>query len=77
MLFSRSEIKEKGLKLLEMVFKFLSSGRCKAENGVAVIVPKWLTFPVEGVERFSDRVMKVNIMRCSLEGSILLFSTGW
>ena len=29
---------------------------------MGVIVAKWLTFPVVGLERFNDRVMKVNIM---------------
>ena len=43
-------------------FKFLWSGGCKAENGVAVIVANWLIGKVAGVERFNDRVMKVNIV---------------
>ena len=43
-------------------FKFLWSGGCKAENGVGVIVANWLIGKVVGVERFNDRVMKVNII---------------
>ena len=43
-------------------FKFPWSGGCKTENGVDVIVAKWLIGKVVGVERFNDRVMKVNII---------------
>ena len=42
--------------------KFLWSRGCKAENGVGVIVANWLIGKVVGVERFNDRVMKVNIV---------------
>ena len=45
-----------------VVFKFLWSEGCKAENGVGVIVANWLTGKVVGVERFYDRVIKVNIV---------------
>ena len=43
-------------------FEFLWSGGCKAKNGVGVIVPNWLIGKLVGVERFNDRVMKVNIV---------------
>ena len=43
-------------------FKLLWSGGCKAENGVGVIVANWLIEKVVGVEKFNDRVMKVNII---------------
>ena len=43
-------------------FKFLWSGKCKEENDVGVIVVNWLIGKVVGVERFNDRVMKVNIV---------------
>ena len=43
-------------------FKFLWFGGCKAENGVGVIVANWLIGKFVGVERFNDRVMKVNIV---------------
>ena len=43
-------------------FKFLWSEVCKAENSVGVIVANWLIGKVVGVERFNDRVMKVNIV---------------
>ena len=43
-------------------FKFLWSRGCKAENGVGVIVANWLMEKVVEVERFNDRVMKVNII---------------
>ena len=43
-------------------FKFLGSRRCKAENGVNVIVANWLIGKVVGVETYNDRVMKVNIV---------------
>ena len=43
-------------------FKFLWSGGCKADNGVGVLVTEWLIGKVVGVERFNDRVMKVNIV---------------
>ena len=38
------------------------SGGCKTENGVGVIVANWLIGKVVGVERFNDRLMKVNIV---------------
>ena len=43
-------------------FKFLWSRDSKAENGVGVTVANWLIGNVVGVERFNDRVMKVNIV---------------
>ena len=43
-------------------FKFLWSGGRKAEDGVGVIIANWLIGKVVGVERFKDRVMKVNIV---------------
>ena len=43
-------------------FKFPWSGGCKTENSVDVIVAKWLIGKFVGVERFNDRVMKVNII---------------
>ena len=41
-------------------FKFLWSGAYKGQNGVGVIVANWLIGKVVGVDRFNDRVMKVN-----------------
>ena len=43
-------------------FKFLWSGSSKAVNGVGVIVANWLVGKIVEVERYSDRVMKVNIV---------------
>ena len=43
-------------------FKFLWSGGCNVENGVGVLVANWLSMKVMRVERFNDRVMKVNIV---------------
>ena len=37
-------------------------GRCKAENGVGIIAANWLIGKVVGVDRFNDRVKKVNII---------------
>ena len=54
--------KGQGAKMIGNGFKFLWSGVCKAENGVGVIVANWLIVKVAGVERFNDRVMKVNIV---------------
>ena len=52
--------KEQGAKMIGNGFKFLWSGGCKAENGVGIIIANWLIGTVLGVERFNDRVMKVN-----------------
>ena len=49
-----------GTKMIRNGFKFLWSGDCKAENGVGVTVANWLIGKVVGVERFNDRVNKVN-----------------
>ena len=54
--------KDQGAKMIGNGFKFLWSGGCKAENGVSVIVVSWLIWKFVGVERFNDRVMKVNII---------------
>ena len=58
------EVRWKGqrAKMIGNGFKFLWSGGCKAVNGVGVIVANWLIGKFVGVERFSDRVMKVNIV---------------
>ena len=53
--------KARWAKMIGNGFKFLWSRGCKAENGVGVIVANWLIGKVVGVERFNDRVMKVNI----------------
>ena len=42
-------------------FKVLWSEGCKAENGVGVIAADCLLGKVVGVEKFNDRVIKVNI----------------
>ena len=54
--------KGQGAKMIANGFKFLWSGGCKAENDVGVIAANWLTGKVVAVERFNDRVMKVNIV---------------
>ena len=55
--------KGQGAKMIGNGFKFLWSGGRKAENNVGVIVVNWLMGKVVvGVERFNDRVMKVNII---------------
>ena len=41
-------------------FKFLWNGAYKGQNGVGVIVANWLIGKFVGVDRFNDRVMKVN-----------------
>ena len=43
-----------------MILNFFGVG--VAENGVSVIVANWLIGKVVGVERFNNRVMKVNII---------------
>ena len=48
--------------MTENSFKFLWIGDWKAENGVGVMVANWLIGKIVGVERFNDRVMKVNIV---------------
>ena len=40
------------------ICKFFWSGSCKAKNGMGVIIANWLIGKV--VERYNDRVMKVN-----------------
>ena len=54
--------KRQGAKIIGNDFNFLWSGGCNAENSVGVIVPIWLIGKVVGVEKFNDRVMKVNIV---------------
>ena len=54
--------KGQGVKMIGNGFKFLWSGGCKAKNCVGVIVANWLIGKVVVVERFNDRVMKVNIV---------------
>ena len=54
--------KGQGAKMIGNGFKLLCSGGCKAENGVGVMVANWLIGKVAAVERFNDRVIKVNII---------------
>ena len=54
--------KGQGARMIGNGFKFLWSGSSKAVNGVSVIVANWLIEKIVQVERYSDRVMKVNIV---------------
>ena len=54
--------KGQGARMIGNGFKFLWSGSSKAVNGVGVIVANWLIGKIVEVERYSDRVMKVNIV---------------
>ena len=54
--------KLQGAKMIGNGFKFLWSGGCNVENGVGVLVANWFSMKVMRVERFNDRVMKVNIV---------------
>ena len=54
--------KGQGARMIGNGFKFLWSGSRKAVNGVGVIVANWLIGKIVEVERYSDRVMKVNIV---------------
>ena len=54
--------KVQGARIIGNGFKFLWSGSSKAVNGVRVIVANWLIGKIVEVERYSDRVMKVNIV---------------
>ena len=61
------EVRRKGQggEMIGNCFKFLWSAGCKAENAennVSVIVANLLIGKVVGVERFNDRVMKINIV---------------
>ena len=49
-------------KIIGNGFKFLWRGICKSEKVVGVIVADWLIGKIVGVERFNNRVMKVNIV---------------
>ena len=63
-IFCLQEVKKKGqgAEMIGNGFKFLWIESCKAENGMGVIAANWLIGKVVGVERFIDRVMKVNIV---------------
>ena len=54
--------KGQGVKIIGNGFKFLWSKGCKVENSLGCLVANWLIRKVVGVERFNDRVMKVNII---------------
>ena len=59
-------------------FKFLWSGGCKGENGVGVIVANCLNEKVLRVERYNDRIMKVNIVIGDVVWElVLLLFTDW
>ena len=49
-------------KMIRNGSKFCWCVICKADNGVGVIVAICLIGKVMGVERYNDRVMKVNIV---------------
>ena len=71
--------KGQGPKMIGNGFNFLWGGGCKAENDLGVILGNWLIWKIVRVERFNDKMIKVNIVYwgCSLVGCILLLSTGW
>ena len=54
--------KGQGARIIGNGFKFLWSGSSKAVNGVGVTVANWLIGKIVEVERYSDKVMKVNIV---------------
>ena len=54
--------KGQGAAMIGNGFKFLWGGSSKAVNGVGVVVANWLIGKIVEVERYSDRVMKVNIV---------------
>ena len=54
--------KGQGARMIGNGFKFLWGGSSKAVNGVGVVVANWLIGKIVEVERYSDRVMKVNIV---------------
>ena len=54
--------KGQGARMIGNGFKFICSGSSKAVNGVVVIVANWLIGKIVEVERYRDRVMKVNIV---------------
>ena len=60
--FQEVRWKGQGVNMIGNGFKFLWSGGCKAEIGVGVIVANWLIGKVVGVEKFNDKVMKLNIV---------------
>ena len=53
--------KEQGAKMTGNTFKVFWSKGYIAENGMSVIVANWFIGKVLRVERFNDRVKKVNI----------------
>ena len=53
--------KEQEAKMNGNTFKVFWSKGCIAENGVGVIVANWFIGKILRVERFNDRVKKVNI----------------
>ena len=61
-----------GAKMIGNGFKILWSGGCKAENSVGVIVANWLIGKVMGVERFNNRVTKVNIIAGDVVWEVVL-----
>ena len=63
--------KGQGAKVIGSAFKFLWSGGCKAENGVGVIYANWFIGKVVGVERFNDRVIRVNIVTWDVVWEVL------
>ena len=58
------EVRLKGqrAKIIGNGSKFLWRGGCKVEDGVGVIVDNWLIGKVVEIERFNDRVMRINIV---------------
>ena len=63
-IFRLHEVRWKGkeAKIIGNGFKSLLRRDCRAENGVGVIVANWLIRKVVGVERYNDRLIKVNIV---------------
>ena len=54
--------KDKKAKMIGNGFKFICSGGCKVKKCVGVIVSNWLIGKIVWVEKFNDRVIKINII---------------
>ena len=66
-----------GLKWLEIVLNFLGVLGCKAENCVIIIGTNCLIGKFVGVERFYDRVMKVNIVNGDVVWQVVSCYCSW
>ena len=69
--------KSQEARMIGNAFKFLWNRSSKTKDGVCVVVANWLVEKVVGVERFRNRVMKVNAVSLDAVWEVSWYWPDW